>query len=76
MGKENLLKKEGLIKEILKGGKFLVRLEENAENFVDLICYPNKEVRKKYMGVVVGDKVIVEFDKSSPDNGRIISLKN
>jgi len=76
MSKENLIKRSGKIKEVFKAGKFLITFELGKGEMHDITCYPNKTVRRNYMGITVGDEVVIEFDRSSPDNGRIISVKN
>jgi translation initiation factor IF-1 len=75
MGKETLIQHQGTVQEVLKGGKFLIKILYEGEEGV-MTCYPNKKTRRHYMGIVVGDTVRIEFDRTCPDNGRIVSVKN
>ena len=68
MAKEEALKVEGVIAEILPDGRFRVRLENDHE----IIAYTAGKMRKNRIRSIVGDRVHVEMTPYDLDKGRIV----
>ena len=68
MAKEEALKVEGVIAEILPDGRFRVRLENDHE----IIAYTAGKMRKNRIRSIVGDRVHVEMTPYDIDKGRIV----
>ena len=67
MAKEEALKVEGVIAEILPDGRFRVKLENDHE----IIAYTAGKMRKNRIRVLAGDKVLVEMTPYDLTKGRI-----
>jgi translation initiation factor IF-1 len=67
MSKADCLEISGVVKESLKGGKFLVELE-NGKN---VICTPCGKIKMNKIRIIEGDKVTVELSPYDLNNGRI-----
>jgi translation initiation factor IF-1 len=59
---------EGVVKEALKGAKFLVELENGHQ----ITCTLSGKLRQNYIRILRGDKVTVDLSPFDLDNGRII----
>jgi len=68
LAKEEALRFEGVISEILPDGRFRVRLENDHE----LIAYTAGKMRKHRIRSIVGDRVHVEMTPYDLDKGRIV----
>ena len=68
MAKEEALRVEGEIMEILPDGRFRVRLENDHE----IIAYTAGKMRKNRIRSIVGDRVHVEMTPYALDKGRIV----
>ena len=68
MAKEEAIKIEGVISEILPDGRFRVRLENEHE----IIAYTAGKMRKNRIRSIVGDRVHVEMTPYDLDKGRIV----
>ncbi len=68
MAKEEALKVEGVIAEILPDGRFRDRLENDHE----IIAYTAGKMRKNRIRSIVGDRVHVEMTPYDLDKGRIV----
>jgi len=68
MAKEEALKVEGTIAEILPDGRFRVKLENDHE----IIAYTAGKMRKNRIRSIVGDRVHVEMTAYDLDKGRIV----
>ncbi len=68
MAKEEALRFDGVIAEILPDGRFRVRLENDHE----LIAYTAGKMRKNRIRSIVGDRVQVEMTPYDLDKGRIV----
>lgn len=68
MPKEETIKIEGEITEILPDGRFRVRLENDHE----IIAYTAGKMRKNRIRSIVGDRVHVEMTPYDLDKGRIV----
>ena len=68
MAKEEPLKVEGVIAEILPDGRFRVKLENDHE----IIAYTAGKMRKNRIRSIVGDRVHVEMTAYDLDKGRIV----
>lgn len=58
----------GTIVETLKGGKFIVRLDNGHE----VMAYLSGKMRKYYIRVLLGDKVRVELSPYDLERGRLV----
>jgi translation initiation factor IF-1 len=68
MPKEDVIRIEGEITEILPDGRFRVRLENEHE----IIAYTAGKMRKNRIRSIVGDRVHVEMTPYDLDKGRIV----
>ena len=68
MAKEEAIKVEGVISEILPDGRFRVLLENEHE----IIAYTAGKMRKNRIRSIVGDRVHVEMTPYDLDKGRIV----
>ena len=68
MAKEEALRFDGVIAEILPDGRFRVRLENEHE----IIAYTAGKMRKNRIRSIVGDRVQVEMTPYDLDKGRIV----
>jgi len=59
---------EGIVKEALKGAKFLVELENGHQ----ITCTLSGKLRQNYIRILRGDKVTVDISPFDLNNGRII----
>jgi len=66
--KEDKLEMEGTVKECLPGTQFRVELE-NGHNVLAYLC---GKMRKYYIRVLLGDRVLVELSPYDLTRGRII----
>ena len=57
----------GTIKDVFKGGKFLVELENGHE----VLAYLGGKLRRYYIRVLLGDRVKVELSPYDLERGRI-----
>lgn len=68
MAKEELIKMEGSINEILPDGRFGVTLDNEHR----IICYTAGRMRRYRIRTVVGDRVHVEMTPYDLSKGRIV----
>jgi translation initiation factor IF-1 len=68
MAKEEALEVEGVIDEILPGGQFRVRIE----NDMMVLVYTAGKMRKHRIRSMVGDRVTVEMTPYDLTRGRLI----
>ncbi len=68
MGKKELIKAKGEVIEVLPDCMYRVRLETGHE----AICVASGRMRRNFIRVVVGDKVVCEFSPYDLTRGRII----
>ncbi|MDO9489169.1 MAG: translation initiation factor IF-1 [Sphingomonadaceae bacterium] len=68
MAKEEALRFDGVIAEILPDGRFRVKLENDHE----IIAYTAGKMRKNRIRSIVGDRVQVEMTPYDLDKGRIV----
>ena len=66
--KEDLIKLNGKIIEILKGDQFKIELENG--NFA--ICNPSGRIRQCKIWMTIGDKVQIELSPYDLTKGRIV----
>ncbi len=67
MAKEELIKMQGVVDEILPDSRYRVTLENGHE----LIAYTAGRVRKNRIHILAGDRVTVELSPYDLENGRI-----
>ena len=68
MGKQNVIELDGKVIEALKGGKFIVELEDNGAK---VTCVPCGKIKINKIHIVEGDKVSVELSPYDLSVGRI-----
>lgn len=68
MSKQDVIELEGIVVESLRGGKFIVELEENKHR---VTCSPCGKIQMNKIRILVGDKVTVEMSPYNLDMGRI-----
>jgi len=62
---------EGFVKECLRGTEFLIELNLDGIK-KDIVGYISGKMRKHYIKVGPGDKVLIEISKYDLNRGRII----
>jgi len=67
MAKEELIKMQGIVDEILPDSRYRVTLD----NGHSLIAYTAGRVRKNRIHILAGDRVTVELSPYDLENGRI-----
>jgi len=68
MAKEDAIEFDGVVEEILPGGQFRVRLE----NDHSILAYTAGRMRKNRIRTAVGDRVTVEMTPYDLTRGRLI----
>jgi len=69
MAKDEFIEMNGLIKDVLPGGKFVVELEANN---VDIQGHLSGKMRQHHIRVLPGDKVKLEISPYDLTKGRIV----
>ena len=67
MSKQESFSMDGEVIETLRGGKFVVKLE----NGVDVTCTLCGKIKMNKIHIITGDKVMVELSQYDLKNGRI-----
>ena len=67
-GKKDVIRLRGEVIESLPGSKFRVRLENDHV----VMCHISGRIRKHYIRILTGDRVIVEFSPYDLTKGRIV----
>jgi len=67
MGKQGLIKQDGVITEALSNAMFRVKLENEHE----IIAHISGKMRMNYIRILPGDKVAVELSPYDLSRGRI-----
>lgn len=67
MGKQDVIKQDGVVQESLGNAKFRVRLQNDHE----IICHIAGKMRMHYIRILPGDKVTVEMSPYDLTKGRI-----
>ena len=65
---EKLIKVNGIVEEALPATNFRVRLEDGRE----MLAYLSGKMRKNYIKIISGDRVIIEMTPYDEKRGRII----
>lgn len=65
--KDELIEAEGIVISALPNALFLVKLENGAE----ILCHISGRIRKNFINILPGDKVVVEISKYDLTKGRI-----
>lgn len=68
LGKKELIRAKGEVIEVLPDCMYRVRLETGQE----AICVTSGRMRRNFIRVVVGDKVVCEFSPYDLTRGRIV----
>jgi translation initiation factor IF-1 len=68
LGKKDLIRAKGEVIEVLPDCMYRVRLETGQE----AICVTSGRMRRNFIRVVVGDKVVCEFSPYDLTRGRIV----
>lgn len=68
MSNEKQIEVEGIVKEVLQGGKFKIETENNHM----VLAYISGKMRKHFIRIVLGDKVKVALSPYDLTQGRII----
>ncbi len=68
MGKEDFIEVKGTIIEALPNATFRVELENKHK----IIAHVSGRMRKNFIRILPGDKVLVEISRYDPTKGRII----
>ncbi|NMG33216.1 translation initiation factor IF-1 [Azoarcus sp. TTM-91] len=67
MAKEELVQFEGVVQEVLRDARFLVKLE----NGVDVAAYASGKMRKFRIRILAGDRVTLEMSPYDLSKARI-----
>ena len=65
---DKLIKVNGIVEEALPATNFRVRLEDGRE----MLAYLSGKMRKNYIKIISGDRVIIEMTPYDEKRGRII----
>ncbi len=68
MSKDDLIEFEGVVTEVLSGGKFRIAVAEDHE----VLAHLSGKMRKHRIRVVLGDKVRVAVSPYDPNRGRVV----
>lgn len=68
MAKKELIRARGEVVEVLPDSMYRVKLENGGES----ICVTSGRMRRNFIRVVVGDKVVCEFSPYDLSRGRIV----
>lgn len=68
MSKKDVIRARGEVTEVLPDSMYRVKLD----NEHDALCVSSGRMRKNFIRVVVGDRVIVEFSPYDLTRGRIV----
>jgi translation initiation factor IF-1 len=68
MSKDDHIELDGLVTEVLTGGMFRVKIDDDHE----VIAHLAGKMRKFRIKVVLGDKVTVAVSPYDPNRGRIV----
>lgn len=71
MGKNNIVTKDGIVKETLMGGNFRVKLDDVEGDEVAIGILSGK-LRKFHIRILPGDRVKMEFSPHDLTRGRIV----
>ncbi len=66
--KDDVIRQRGEVVEAYPGSTFKVKLEDGRE----ALCHVSGKMRKYYIKILPGDKVIVEFSPYDLTRGRIV----
>ena len=66
--KQNLIKMKGVVFKSLSNGMFRVKLE----NGFFILAHVSGKIRKNYIRILIGDRVVVELSPYDLTRGRII----
>lgn len=67
-GKKDIIRQRGEVMESLPSSTFRVRLENGHE----ILCHISGRIRKHYIRILTGDRVIVEVSPYDLTKGRIV----
>jgi len=67
-GKKDIIRQRGEVVESLPSSTFRVRLENGHE----ILCHISGRIRKHYIRILTGDRVIVEVSPYDLTKGRIV----
>jgi translation initiation factor IF-1 len=67
-GKKDIIRQRGEVVESLPSSMFRVRLENGHE----ILCHISGRIRKHYIRILTGDRVIVEVSPYDLTKGRIV----
>jgi len=67
-GKKDIIRQRGEVVESLPSSTFRVRLENGHE----ILCHISGRIRKHYIRILTGDRVIVELSPYDLTKGRIV----
>jgi translation initiation factor IF-1 len=68
MPKSDNIEMEGTVLDVLPGGKFKVKLENN----IEIIAHLSGKIRMNYIRILAGDRVKLEISPYDLTKGRII----
>lgn len=68
MAKEEALRMEGSVVEVLPGGLFQVKLDNDRQ----VLVYTSGKMRKRRIRTLVGDRVTIEMSPYDLDKGRLV----
>ncbi len=69
MDKEAAIELEGVVASVLAGTMFRVKLQQNGH---EVLAHISGKMRKRFIRLVVGDRVKIEMSPYDPDKARIV----
>lgn len=72
MAKQENIEFEGVVKEKVKGGKFIVSVPFGENGEKDIMCTPSGKINMNNIRIVQGDNVTIEVSPYDLTKGRII----
>lgn len=68
MSKQKIIRGEGVVTEVLRDARFIVKMNDDRE----VSCVLAGRMRKHYIRIILGDKVNVELTPYDISQGRIV----
>ena len=68
IGKQHFLEMKGVVRQALSNGMFFVKLENGSQ----IVAHVSGNMRRKFIRILIGDRVLVELSPYDLNKGRII----
>jgi len=72
---KNIIEAEGEVLEACKGATFKVRVDNDLNKDMVILCHVSGKIRKNFINILAGDRVQVEISPYDLTKGRITYRK-